>query len=68
MNIHNGKLFFDSTQVTVRETLEQFAHGKSIDQIADTLQGKLSKEFVEEAQNTYFHYKGLQRFLSFSTL
>jgi uncharacterized protein (DUF433 family) len=49
MNIQNGKLFFDGTNVPVRETLEQFAHGKSIDQIADTLQGKVSKEEVANA-------------------
>jgi len=46
MNIHNGKLFFDGTQIPVRETLEEFAHGKSIDQIAETLQGKVSKEEI----------------------
>jgi uncharacterized protein (DUF433 family) len=49
MNIHNGKLFFDSTNVPVRETLEQFAHGKSIDQISGALQGKVSKEEIKNA-------------------
>ena len=49
MNIYNGKLFFDGTKVPVRETLEQFAHGKNIDQIANTLQGKVSKEEVANA-------------------
>ena len=49
MNIHNGKLFFDGTHVPVRETLEQFTHGKSIDQIADALQGKVSKEELTNA-------------------
>lgn len=49
MNIHNGKLFFDGTNVPVRETLEQFAHGKSIDQIADALQGKVSKGEIANA-------------------
>jgi len=49
MNIHNGKLFFDGTKVLVRETLEQFAHGKSIEQIVETLQGKVSKEKIANA-------------------
>ncbi|MFQ6043295.1 MAG: DUF433 domain-containing protein [Candidatus Poribacteria bacterium] len=49
MNIHNGKLFFDGTNVPVRETLQLFAYGKSIDQIADTLRGKVSKEEIANA-------------------
>jgi len=49
MNIQNGKLFFDGTNVPIRETLERFAYGKSIDQIANTLQGKVSKEEVANA-------------------
>jgi len=49
MNLHNGKLFFDGTQVPVRETLEQFAHGRSIDQISDALLGKVSKEEIATA-------------------
>lgn len=49
MNIHNGKLFFDGANVPVRETLQLFAYGKSIDQIADTLQGKVSKEEIANA-------------------
>ena len=49
MNNHNGKLFFDGTHVPVRETLEQFAYGKSIDQISDALQGKVSKEKIANA-------------------
>ena len=49
MKIHNGKLFFDGTQILIRETLEQFAHGKSIDQITDTLYGEVSKEEIVNA-------------------
>jgi len=49
MKIHNGQLFFDGTHILVRETLEQFAHGKSIDQIVDTLQGKVSKGEIANA-------------------
>jgi len=49
MKNHNGKLFFDGTHVPVRETLEQFAYGKSIGQISDALQGKVSKEKIANA-------------------
>ncbi|MFQ6043292.1 MAG: DUF433 domain-containing protein, partial [Candidatus Poribacteria bacterium] len=49
MKIQDGKLFFDGTNVPVRETLQLFAYGKSIDQIADTLQGKVSKEEIANA-------------------
>ena len=49
MNNHNGKLFFDGTHVPVKETLEQFADGKSIDQISDLLKGKVGKEKIADA-------------------
>ncbi|HIE27169.1 TPA: DUF433 domain-containing protein [Candidatus Poribacteria bacterium] len=49
MNIHNGKLFFDGAHVPVRETLQLFAYGKSIDQITDILHGKVSKEEIANA-------------------
>ena len=49
MKLHNRQFFFDGTNVSVRETLEQFTLGKSIDQISDALQGKVSKEEIASA-------------------